>query len=78
MKKFEEGDIFKNNIKAYPKIKFFGYNGQIYNNSTAETEIKLNNFLQLPSGQVVALDNILLSEDGDFLITESGDYILIE
>jgi len=78
MKKFEESDIFYNTIKAYPKISLFTYDGSIYVNNTNNTEIKLNNFLQLPSGGGVIIDNALLTEDGNFLITESGDYILIE
>jgi len=78
MKKFTENDIFINVVKAHPKLSFFCYNGKIYVDNSSKQTVKLNNFLQLPSGQVVALDNVLLTEGGDFLITESGDYILIE
>ena len=78
MKKFSESDIFVNVIKANPKVGFFCYNGKIYVNNTAKEKMFLNRFLQLPSGEVVTLDNVVLTEDGNFLITESGDYILIE
>ena len=78
MKKFSESDIFVNVIKANPKVGFFCYNGKIYVNNTINQEIYLNDFFQQPSGEGVALDNVVLTEDGNFLITESGDYILIE
>lgn len=48
MKKFEDGDIFLNNMKTYPKVKLFGYNGSIYINNTSETSVKLNDFLPEP------------------------------
>ena len=78
MKKFTENDIFINTIKAHPKLSFFCYNGKIYVDNSSKQTVKLNNFLQLPSGAGVTIDNALLAEDGSFLITESGDYILIE
>ena len=78
MKKFEESDIFYNSIKTHPKVSFFGYSGSIFYNNTNETVVKINDFLLLPSGTGVVIDNAFLTEDGNFLITESGDYILIE
>lgn len=48
MKKFEEGDIFVNRIKAYPKVKFVGYNGSIYINNETNTELTLNSFIPEP------------------------------
>jgi len=48
MKKFEEGDIFINRIKAYPKIKLVGYDGSIYINNETTTQIKLSDFLPEP------------------------------
>lgn len=48
MKKFEDGDIFVNTIKAHPKVSLFGYNGKIYINNTDETAVKLNDFLPEP------------------------------
>lgn len=78
MKKFQESDVFTNVIKAHPKVRVFTYNGNIYLNNSLEKVVKLNNFLQLPSGGGVIIDNAFLTEDGNFLITESGDYILIE
>lgn len=78
MKKFTENDIFINTIRAHPRVSFFCYNGKVYIDNSSDQQVKLNDFLRLPSGVVVSLDNSLLTEDGNFLITESGDYILIE
>jgi hypothetical protein len=55
MKKFEEGDIFVNKIKTHPKVKFFCYDGKIYQNNTLEESVILNNFLpEPPASSVVA------------------------
>lgn len=48
MKKFEEGDLFINRIKAYPKIRLVGYSGSIFINNEQETQISLNDFLPEP------------------------------
>ena len=75
MKKFEEGDLFINRIKAYPKIRLVGYSGSIFINNEQETQIKLSDFLPIP---VPRDDALLTEENGDLLITEDGDYLLIE
>jgi hypothetical protein len=73
MKKFEEGDLFINRIKAYPKIRIFAYSGTIYINNTAETNLKLNEFLA-----VVPPAGVITTEDEILLITEDEQYIVIE
>jgi len=78
MKKFEDGDIFVNTIKTHPKVSLFGYNGNIYINNTNETTVKLNDFLPFPVQRPPTDDALLTEENGDFLITEGGDYLLIE
>lgn len=78
MKKFEKTDKFINVVKAHPKVTFFTYNGKIYVNNTKVDYEKINEFLTLRGyGQV--LDKLILTEDGFYsLITEDGDYIVIE
>lgn len=61
MKKFEEGDIFVNKIKTHPKVKFFCYDGKIYQNNTLEENIALNNFLPEPPAPSVPISVV---EDG--------------
>lgn len=78
MKKFEENDIFINKVKTHAKVRFFCYRGKIYINNTQEENLKLNNFLQSSGSVTPSVDNIILLEDGNFLITEGGDYILLE
>lgn len=75
MKKFEEGDIFVNKIKTHPKVKFFGYSGKIYIDSTSAQSIKINDFLSvIPPIFIETEDGLLLiTEDGDYLILETGD-----
>ena len=73
MKKFEEGDIFINRIKAYPSVKIFGYSGSFYINNGVEQSISINEFLTvIPPSEVLTTENEIL------LITESGDYLVIE
>ena len=73
MKKFEQGDLFINRIKAYPKIRVFAYSGAIYINSTSETNLKLNDFLTVipPTGIITTEDEILfITEDEKYIVTE--------
>ena len=79
MKEFKEGEIFRNTIVAHPRARFFCYNGSMYYADTTEETVKLNDFLFLeipPSGSAVTEG--LLLETGLFLLTEDGDYILLE
>lgn len=45
MKEFTDKDVFINTLKVYPKVKFFGYSGSIYYNSSNEEGVLLNDFL---------------------------------
>lgn len=72
MKKFEESDVFVNKVKTHPKVKLFGYTGNIYIDNTSEVFIKLNDFA-IPKATI-----ILTEEYGFLLITEDGDYIVVE
>lgn len=73
MKKFEEGDIFINRIRAYPKVKIFGYAGSFYVDNGIEQTLKINDFLTvIPPSEVITTESEIL------LITESGDYLVIE
>jgi hypothetical protein len=74
MKKFTENDILISTLKAYPKVKIFVNNGNIYYNNTKEQGPQLNNFLQPQYLQ----DTIMLSEAGDILVTESGLQLITE
>jgi hypothetical protein len=78
MKKFEDTDIFVNTIKTHPKVKLFGYNGKIFINNTSETSIKLNHILPIPIERPLEDGGILTEQDGFLLITEDGNYLLIE
>jgi len=79
MKKFENNEIFINRIKAYPKVRIFTYSGSMYVNNSNEASITLNNFLNTP---VVLSEEepagAISSESGDVMLTEDGDYIIIE
>lgn len=48
MKKFEEGDILVNTVKAHPKVRLLGYDGKIFVKNTSEASVKLNEFLPEP------------------------------
>lgn len=74
MKKFNDGEIFVSTLKVYPKVKFFGYNGVVYYNKTAETSVKLNEFLVSP----LIPEGAILLETEETLMTEDDDYIVIE
>lgn len=92
MKKFKEGEIFRNVIKAYPKVQFFANNGLVrfdrQNYPAAESNIPIESiglfdlihtvYAGPTAGGEAGIDNGLLTEAGDFLITESGDNIIIE
>lgn len=78
MKKFEEGDILINTVKTHPRVKFLGYNGNIYVNNTADIVVRLNEFLQVTAPSIPPITDAFLTESGLFIITESGDYLLIE
>ena len=78
MKKFENGDIFYNSIKAHPKVKFFVNSGSVVlnNNRDLGGNAVLFDFLRLP--QASGIDCAILQEDGYQILTENGDSILIE
>jgi hypothetical protein len=73
MKKFSENDVFISTLKVYPKVSFFGNSGIVYYNNTNEKGVLLNDFLleRIPAGAIT-------NELGEPLLTESGDYIIIE
>lgn len=78
MKKFEEGDILINTVKAHPKVRLLGYDGKIFVNNTAEVVARLNEFLQISAPGAPPITDAILTESGLFIITESGNYLLIE
>lgn len=78
MKKFEKGEILRNVLKTHPRCRFFCYNGEIYYNNTEALGARLNDFFQQEWDTSLSIDNRVLLESGAFLLTEDGDYILIE
>lgn len=94
MKKFRDGEIFYNVIRAYPKVKFFANNGRVrydrqnYPSAASNVPVESVGLFDLinreyagPIGNAdtgPVIDNALLTEGGDFLITEAGDNIIIE
>lgn len=81
LKKFEASDIFINRIKAYPRIRVFTYSGSMYYNNSAVSDdgVKINNFLMEPSfEQDLVPAGALSTEDGNFLLSEDGTFIIIE
>jgi hypothetical protein len=81
LKKFESSDLFVNRIKAYPKVRVMTYSGSMYynNSSISEDGVRLYDFLMQPqgSGDIVPATT-LTTEDGDYLLTEDGTFIVIE
>ena len=80
MKKFTENDIFVNTIKVYPKVRIFVYSGSVTYNDTKNSGVLLNDFLlSLPGpGTSLIPENAIAAEDGIVILTEDGDYIVIE
>lgn len=80
MKKFTQNDVFVNTIKAYPKVRFFVHSGSISYNDTTDSGVLLNDFLlSLPGpGTSIIPGDTLLTEAEDPILTEDGDYIVIE
>ena len=54
-RKFEDGDIFVNTIKAHPKVSLFGYNGKIYINNFENLEAGI---LLLPVAKVIGIPSL--------------------
>ena len=90
MKKFKDGDIFYNIIRCYPKVEFFSnggvvhFNRQNYPAITSPVPVEslalfeLVNPIQLILDTSEIPDGSLLAENGDSLLTQGGDFILIE
>lgn len=79
MKKFEKEDILRNTMKTHPKVRFLCYNGKIYYNNTTEEDLFLNKFLLLQQeAPAVEVDGSILTELGEAILTEDGDYLLVE
>jgi hypothetical protein len=82
LKKFEENDVFVNRVKAYPRVRVFTYSGSMYynNNSTSSDGVKLYDFLMEPSGSggPVVPPTTMTTEDGIYLLTEDGEFIILE
>ena len=64
--KFEKNDIFRNTLKANPKVKFFIFDGKVYYNK---------GFIPPEAGVETFY---ILSEDSSPITTEGGDEITIE
>ena len=82
LKKFENGDLFVNRIKAYPRVRVFTYSGSMYynNDSISQDGVKINDFLFEPVANEpspVPL-TVLATEDGEYLLTEDGTFIILE
>jgi hypothetical protein len=82
LKKFESNDLFVNRIKTYPKVRVFTYSGSMYYNNGAVPDdgVKLFDFLmepQAPESPIVPVTTIA-TEDGQFLLTENSEFILVE
>lgn len=75
MKKFKEEEVFRNTIVAHPRVRLYTYNGKIYYADTNKNYEILNDFL---ASKPYLLDNVLLTEEGLFLITEDGAFLLLE
>lgn len=83
LKKFESSDIFVNRIKAYPKVKIFTYSGSMYygNDSVSQDGVRLFDFLMTPisSGEPSPIPiTAITTEDGQYLLTEDGNFIILE
>ena len=80
LKKFNNSDIFVNKIKTYPKVRVFTYSGSVYynNSPTTGSGVSLYDFLPEPQAPAPVLENLILLESGDNLVTEDGDNIIIE
>ena len=79
MKKFTQNDVIVNTIKVYPKIRFFVHSGSISYNDTNNSGVLLNDFLYL-EGQATPIipDSVLAMETEEPILTEDGEYMLIE
>jgi hypothetical protein len=80
LKKFEKSDIFVNRVKAYPKVRVFTYSGSVYynNDSISQDGVRLYDFLMEPVAPSPVPTTVLSTEDGDYLLTEDGTFIVIE
>ena len=87
-KKFRKNDIYVNRVKTYPKVEFFLNSGSIntvYYNRTQQISgtvkdghIYVQNVINEDPLEIIELDGALLIEGEDFIITENGEFILIE
>jgi hypothetical protein len=82
LKKFENSDIFVNRIKAHPRVRVFTYSGSVYynNDSISQDGVKINDFLMEPSASVgpIVPPTAITTEDGIYLLTEDGEFIILE
>jgi len=79
MKKFENSEIFYSSIKTHPRVRFFCYDGKIYYNNTAQENLYLSKFLLLESETASGLPyGSILTDTSEAILTEDGDYLLIE
>lgn len=81
LKKFESSDIFVNRIKAHPKVRVFTYSGNVYynNDSISQDGVRLFDFLMEPPPEIIpAPAGTITTEDGIYLLTEDGTFLIIE
>jgi len=79
MKRFEKEDILRNTMKTHPKVRFLCYNGKIYYNNSTEEDLFLNKFLLLQKESIsIGAEGAILTELGEAILTEDGDYLVIE
>ena len=81
LKKFESNDLFVNRIKAYPKVRVMTYSGSMYynNSSISEDGVRLYDFLMEPASMEGPVPStVVATEDGNYLLTEDGTFIVIE
>jgi hypothetical protein len=80
MKKFNNGDIFYNSIKAHPKVKIFVNSGiAIYNNNKdLAGNAVLFDFLRTPISQEIIEECFILAENSEPILTELLQNLLLE
>jgi hypothetical protein len=81
-RELDSSAIFVNRIKAYPRVRVLTYSGSLYynNDSFSQDGVKINDFLMEPTSVTpspIPL-TVLATEDGQYLLTEDGTFIIIE
>lgn len=85
MKKFKEGEIFINTVKAYPRSEFkcnsgvVTFNRQNYPSANSRIPIESIGLNELINPVPIDLSpELLLLENEDALLVENGDFIILD